>query len=210
MADSHVGEHAARLPPAVLGAMSGVDLIVHAGDLSVAGVLDELGALAPVVAVRGNHDRQGVAARLPRDVVVRVGDVRIGVTHGHRGPLTEILHGAAVILTGRLPLGGFLRAARRRFGGVDAVVFGHLHVPVSRRLGGTLMFSPGAVYLPERDAARRFGRLEGRLYHRFRSACPPGSATPRIGVIEIGDGRVSARSVPLDGVAAAPGRRLPA
>lgn len=38
-------------------ALSGCDLIVHAGDVGAPTVLEELRAIAPVVAVLGNNDK---------------------------------------------------------------------------------------------------------------------------------------------------------
>ena len=42
VADTHVGEFLPALPPAVCEALEGCDLVLHAGDLSVPGVLDDL------------------------------------------------------------------------------------------------------------------------------------------------------------------------
>ncbi|HEY9068610.1 MAG TPA: YfcE family phosphodiesterase [Candidatus Ozemobacteraceae bacterium] len=44
------------LPDWVVGALTGVDLILHAGDIETDGVLLELEGIAPVRAVRGNCD----------------------------------------------------------------------------------------------------------------------------------------------------------
>ncbi|MBW2248364.1 MAG: metallophosphoesterase family protein, partial [Deltaproteobacteria bacterium] len=44
------------LVPAAIKALHGVDLIIHAGDIGNAGIMDELNSIAPVVAVRGNMD----------------------------------------------------------------------------------------------------------------------------------------------------------
>src|SRR5439155_17711394 len=52
------------LRPEALRALRGVDLIVHAGDVGSAEVLDALRAIAPVVAVRGNNDRGAWARKL--------------------------------------------------------------------------------------------------------------------------------------------------
>ena len=53
------------LRPAALTALEGVDMILHAGDVGKAYILDELAAIAPVHAVRGNVDRGPVVGRLP-------------------------------------------------------------------------------------------------------------------------------------------------
>ena len=58
VADSHVGECLASLPPEVGERLAGVDLILHAGDITDVSVLRHLGDIAPVVAVQGDHDRE--------------------------------------------------------------------------------------------------------------------------------------------------------
>ena len=45
------------LRPEVLDFLRGSDHILHAGDICGAAVLQQLAALAPVTAVRGNNDR---------------------------------------------------------------------------------------------------------------------------------------------------------
>jgi len=42
--------------PEALAALAGCDAIVHAGDIGTPEVLEALGGLAPVTAVRGNND----------------------------------------------------------------------------------------------------------------------------------------------------------
>jgi len=53
------------LRPEAARALSGVDLIVHAGDVGKREVLTQLKAIAPVFAVRGNVDTESWAAELP-------------------------------------------------------------------------------------------------------------------------------------------------
>jgi putative phosphoesterase len=69
LADTHVGEHLPALPPEVLERFDGVDLIVHAGDVAVPRVLEELAEGAPVAAVRGNHDRGPLRREITQDEV---------------------------------------------------------------------------------------------------------------------------------------------
>jgi putative phosphoesterase len=57
------------------------DYIIHGGDIGSAAILDELSALAPLTAVKGNNDRQAWAARLPETEMIRVGGVFIYVIH---------------------------------------------------------------------------------------------------------------------------------
>lgn len=196
--DTHVGEHLPVLPPEVLEALAGVDLVLHAGDLTEMGVLDDLAALgAPVVGVRGNHDERAGLWDLPRDVLVRAGGARIGLTHGHRAGSVELPAAAVSLATGGPRLLGFHGAMRRRFGAVDCVVTGHLHMPVHAVVRGTLIFSPGAVYVPEHDPGADWAGLRGRGYLRFRRRLPEEARTPAVGVLEVGPRGVTAERIPL-------------
>lgn len=197
VADTHVGGQLPRLPREVAEVLSGVDLVIHAGDMTSPGVLDDLRAVAPLVAVRGNHDNRVGVRHLPRSVVIRAGGLSIGVAHGHRRLPVELASITASLVVGRQRLMGFDRTMRRRFGAVDCVVVGHLHQPVRRWVEGALLFSPGAVYVPEADPVYRWKGARGRVYGRYRRGLPPEAWRPAVGMIEIADGRLSARSIPL-------------
>ena len=192
VADSHVGEFIDALPEAALAALDGCDLILHAGDLSVPSVLDDLGRIAPVVAVRGDHDRLGGLA-LPETAVVAIGGHRIGLVHGDRSGLTDASVVAASVVAGRTLRyrAALTRSLLRRFGPVDAVVFGHWHEPVAAWAGPTLVFSPGAVcpwgsleggVAPRRGAAG----VADRAVRRFRHQLGRDAMRPRIGILEVG------------------------
>jgi putative phosphoesterase len=172
--------------------------VLHAGDLTSRGVLRELESLAPVVAVRGNHDRRA-GLRLPAVAVVRVGGARIGLTHGEMPRPVEACWGALGVAAGRPLTPGLLRAVRRRTGAVDCAVFGHHHLPVLARVGGTLVFSPGAVYTAEADPAFGASGLRTRLYRRYRRGLPHWATRPAVGILEIRDGVVTPRVVPVEG-----------
>ena len=58
------------LRPEAATALDGVDLIRHAGDVGSPEILDSLGRIAPVEAVRGNVDRGAWATNLPATAVV--------------------------------------------------------------------------------------------------------------------------------------------
>jgi putative phosphoesterase len=53
------------LRPETRAFAAGCDYIIHGGDIGSAAILDELSALAPLTAVKGNNDRQAWAAHLP-------------------------------------------------------------------------------------------------------------------------------------------------
>jgi hypothetical protein len=64
-----------------LDALRGSDLIIHAGDVGNAKILEELGVLAPVVAVRGNIDKGRWALQLPTTAVIEARAAVIYVLH---------------------------------------------------------------------------------------------------------------------------------
>jgi uncharacterized protein len=197
VADTHVGEHLPSLPDEILELFAGVDLILHAGDLTDPVVLRDLGRVAPVLAVRGNHDDEGRLRGLPRELVVTIAGVRIGLTHGMRRDRAELPAAVLSLVAGRPVLLGFARAAARRVGPVDVLVTGHVHVPIDERVRGARHFSPGAVYVPEMDIAYDWSGLRGRAYRRVRSGLPEAARRPAVGFIEIAGGEVATRSVRL-------------
>src|ERR1700744_3917411 len=62
LSDTHAPRRWKSCPPAVASQLRGADLILHAGDVCTAAVLDELAQYAPVTAVVGNNDGPDVAA----------------------------------------------------------------------------------------------------------------------------------------------------
>src|SRR5215217_338841 len=107
--------------PEAIEALSGVDMILHAGDVGNAAVLDKLGEIAPVVAVRGNNDKGEWAESLPEWEVVEIGAVSIYMLHD----LKEI---------DITPAGAF-----------QVVVSGHSHKPVVEERRGVLYLNPGSA-----------------------------------------------------------------
>jgi uncharacterized protein len=99
----------------------GYDYIIHGGDIGSAEILDELGAMAPLIAVRGNNDRQGWAAHLPETEMIRVGGVFVYVIHDI-GQLDIDPHAA----------------------GVQVIVSGHSHKPLVEQRDGILYVNPGS------------------------------------------------------------------
>jgi uncharacterized protein len=70
-----------RLRQEALAALQGSDLIIHAGDIGNPKIIEQLRAVAPVVAVRGNIDKGAWASHLPMTAVVEVGSALIYVLH---------------------------------------------------------------------------------------------------------------------------------
>ncbi len=146
VADTHCPEFLDRLPDRLFEALRGVDLIIHAGDVTSEETLTALASIAPVEAVRGDHDPGTYGLPLSRDVIVE--GRRIVVVHGNRSRWLEEPKTLLWTLSlGRYhPHADLPPALRRRFGGPDAIVFGHTHRSHIETLDGTLMFNPGGVH----------------------------------------------------------------
>jgi hypothetical protein len=69
------------LRPEALDALLGSDLIIHAGDIGAPEIIEQLRALAPVVAVRGNVDKGDWASQLPLTAIAEAGSALIYVLH---------------------------------------------------------------------------------------------------------------------------------
>ena len=131
------------LRPQAVAALQGSALIIHAGDVGRTEILDELRRIAPVVAVRGNVDRDALAASLPLSEVVEHHGVRLYVLH-----ILEDLDLDP-------PTAGF-----------HAVITGHTHLPKMETKDGVLYFNPGSAGPRRFDHPISVGRLavtDGRL-----------------------------------------------
>lgn len=65
------------LRPEALTALRGSDLIIHAGDIGAPGIIEQLSAVAPVIAVKGNVDTAAWASHLPTTAIAEAGDILI-------------------------------------------------------------------------------------------------------------------------------------
>ena len=108
--------------PEALAALRGSDVIIHAGDIGNPAVLEELGGVAPVVAVRGNNDRGTWAATLANSEVVEIDRTLLYVLHDIQA--LDLDPAAA---------------------GFQAVISGHSHRPSLREDGGVLFLNPGSA-----------------------------------------------------------------
>ena len=136
IADTHIPTDAKILPPHVKHAFKGVDLILHAGDIYLPRVLDELETMAPVLAARGNGDGEFPEDRRLKDShVLDVAGFRLGLTHGMVYPELEPC--------------SFYKTMEREFGRpMDIVVFGDTHVALVERYKGVLLVNPGSPTVP--------------------------------------------------------------
>ena len=133
------------MPDAVYAALERADRVLHAGDLLVPEVLDELQRFAPVHAVLGNNDVPELAATLPEHLALDLEGVRVAMVHDS---------GATKGRAGRM---------KRRFPDADVVVFGHSHIPINEPgVDGQLLFNPGSATERRRQPHRTYGEIDLR------------------------------------------------
>jgi len=109
------------LRPEVPKLLTGVRLILHAGDVGAPEVLEALRTIAPVIAVRGNNDKGPWARRIPESQIVPIGSIVVYIVHD--------------VKMMRLP-------SRKK---VHVVVSGHSHRPSIDRREGMLFLNPGST-----------------------------------------------------------------
>lgn len=137
ISDTHVPSDARMLPPHVKAAFAGVDLILHAGDIYVPAVLDELQTIAPVIAARGNGDYDFPPdSRVKDSHLLRLGGLKIGLTHAVVFP-----HLKGCLLD---------HALVEQFAGTrpEIVIYGDTHVALVERYNGMLFVNPGSPTIP--------------------------------------------------------------
>jgi uncharacterized protein len=127
LADTHAPRRWKSCPPPVAEQLRRADLILHAGDVCTAAVLDELSGYAPVLAVLGNNDGPDVAEwGAPETLQADLDGLQVAMLHD----------------SGAAP--GRLRRLRLRFPDAGLVVFGHSHIPLDESGDGLRILNPGS------------------------------------------------------------------
>jgi len=110
------------LRPEAVQRLAGVAHIIHAGDIGRREVIECLGLIAPVIAIRGNVDTADWAASYPATRTFELGGRSIHVVHD--------VHDLAL---------------DPRAGGIDVVISGHSHQPRIETVDGVLYLNPGSA-----------------------------------------------------------------
>ena len=127
LSDTHAPRFWKSCPAGVAAWLRQADLILHAGDVCTAAVLDELSEYAPVRAVLGNNDGPDVAAwGAPPTAEFDLGGLPVAMIHDSGAKARRLVR------------------LRRQFPAARLVVFGHSHIPWNESGDGVTAFNPGS------------------------------------------------------------------
>lgn len=142
ISDTHIPYHAKAFPEQLKEVFRDVELILHAGDIYVASVLDDLARLAPVLAAEGDDDYGEVLAdkRLKQEHVLTLEGVTIWLFHQYR---TRSWVGYEKFET---------KAWDKPEKHPDVIVYGHTHESALENGDGVLKINPGSATFPHYKA----------------------------------------------------------
>ena len=133
ISDTHIPEITKELPQRVKEVFKGIDLILHAGDIFVASVLDELATIAPVLAARGDDDYTIRDKRLDEVQNLMLNGLNVYVIHSSQYFARDLIEHPERHNLEKPP---------------DVVVFGHTHRDVVQTVGTSLLVNPGSATFP--------------------------------------------------------------
>ena len=134
LSDTHIPVAERALPSAIIEAFRGVDLILHAGDIYIVSILDELQRIAPVLAARGDDDYEDTLAdeRVKREHILELHGLKLQLIHERPHRYMSVSWQSKHL------------AGQDGYDTPDIVVFGHEHRTVVQRHGDTLYVNPGS------------------------------------------------------------------
>ena len=132
ISDTHMPRMAKALPRALVEGLRAhaIELLVHCGDIVSESAVPLFESIAPFEAVAGNNDPPALVRRFSRKKVLELEGVRVGLVHGDGAKSGLKTPDHAV--------------QQFRDGGVQAVLFGHSHIPYRAVRSGVLLFNPGS------------------------------------------------------------------
>ena len=128
ISDTHT-DSIASLSRTLVDQLSNADLVIHAGDFTGKGLVDDIRKIAKLRGVYGNIDGPDVRRELPEIDTIEAGKFRIGVNHPAEG-------GSPVTIEQRI---------RRKFQNVHVIIHGHSHRTKNEKKDGILWLNPGSA-----------------------------------------------------------------
>jgi uncharacterized protein len=139
ISDTHLPSTIREPWPEVGDVFSGVDLILHAGDIVAPRVLDWLEQIAPVLAARGDWEGSLGDSRIADVQRLEVGGWRIAMTHDMEPEDRPVDRLVARYLSGE---------------DADVIVTGHTHFERIAYRSGVLQINPGSATHPHQSSTR--------------------------------------------------------
>ncbi len=130
ISDTHIPVTAAKLPPIIEKEAKMSDCCLHCGDFITYQTFEILSSWVKTYGVCGNMDGSVIKERLPEKQLVKLADVKIGLTHGRGHPNTLLNY--------------VQREFPDNFDEIDMFVFGHSHQTLDREIEGKIYFNPGS------------------------------------------------------------------
>jgi uncharacterized protein len=145
ISDTHIPDRVRSLHPGVLDGLrtNKVNLILHAGDISIPRVLSELRMIAPVLAVKGNRDLL-FGDELPLMRILEINGHKVLLTHGHMGMFSYWIDKFQHLTLGYRS-DRYIRRLMNAAPDASVYIFGHSHSVEEIHWDGKLFFNPGSA-----------------------------------------------------------------
>jgi len=143
IADTHIPDIEEKIPIEIMHVFRDVDLILHAGDIYLPSVLDDLECIAPVLAARGDDDDGdiGLDRRVKNKHILKIEGQTIWLVHERPFALRFPDMPPSLMLP---PLEYKNGEALKKEEPPDIYIFGHEHCRVIERIENTLYVNPGS------------------------------------------------------------------
>ncbi len=177
ISDTHIPALSPLLPARIAAVFQGLDIILHAGDICELYMLEQLQETYTLTfAVWGENDSEDVRRYVDEKQVVRFGNRRVGLIHGHQFQAEQrgVLERLRQLLATRSDPDALPDFLLQQFADdeVHAIVFGHTHRPYIRLYRGVLLFNPGA-------------------------ALPGPGRNPSVGILDVGERSITGKIIRL-------------
>ncbi len=130
ISDTHIQTIKGNFPSKLLEELKSSDACIHAGDFVEYSVFKELSSITKVYGVWGNMDSTGVRKNLPQKQIIRIGNIKIALTHGEGAP-----HSLITLIKDIF---------KDEFSEIDIFIFGHSHYPLNKIIDKKVYFNPGS------------------------------------------------------------------
>ena len=140
------------LPTAVHRVFTGVDHIIHAGDIGGQHILDELELIAPLTAILGNCDYSGDYTTANQYASITLAGMRLYIAHKPESVTRALMGRGGLLTSAPLP---------------NICIHGHTHVPRNEYTGAILVLCPGSPVRP------RGGSMPSVMLLELTTSRPP-------------------------------------